>query len=50
VKQVREVACHIDDVIDEYVLHVAQHLHQQSSIAFRQQIGRLLKKIKPHHA
>jgi disease resistance protein RPM1 len=49
VKQVREVAYHIEDVIDEYVLHMAQRLHQQSFIAFLQQIGCLLKKIKPHH-
>jgi disease resistance protein RPM1 len=44
VKQVREVAYHIEDVIDEYVLHVAQRF-----IAFLHKIGRLLKKIKPHH-
>jgi len=49
VKQVREVAYHIEDVIDEYVLHVAHRLHQQSFIAFLHKIGRLLKKIKPHH-
>ncbi|XP_062162299.1 disease resistance protein RPM1-like [Alnus glutinosa] len=49
VKQVREVAYHIEDVIDEYVLHVAQRLHQQSFIASLHKIGRLLKKIKQHH-
>jgi disease resistance protein RPM1 len=50
VKQVREVAYHIEDVIDEYVLHVAQHRHhQQSFIAFLHKIGRLLKKLKPQH-
>jgi disease resistance protein RPM1 len=49
VKQVREVAYHIEDVIDEYVLHMAQHLHQQSFLAFLHKIARLLKKIKPHH-
>jgi disease resistance protein RPM1 len=49
VKQVREVAYHIDDVIDEYVLHMAQRRHQQSFIAFLHKICRLLKTIKPHH-
>jgi disease resistance protein RPM1 len=49
VKQVREVAYHIEDVIDEYVLHMAQRLHQQRFIAFLQKIGCLLKTIKPHH-
>jgi disease resistance protein RPM1 len=49
VKQVREVAYHIEDVIDEHVLHEAQRLHQQSFIAFLHKIGHLLKKIKPHH-
>ncbi|XP_059440343.1 disease resistance protein RPM1-like [Corylus avellana] len=49
VKQVREVAYHIEDVIDEYVLHVAQHRHQQSFIAFLHKIGHLFKKLKPRH-
>jgi disease resistance protein RPM1 len=49
VKQVRELAYHIEDVIDEYVLHMAQPLHQQNFLAFLHKIGRLLKKIKPHH-
>ncbi|KAE8099205.1 hypothetical protein FH972_017205 [Carpinus fangiana] len=48
-KQVREVAYHIEDVIDEYVLQVAQYRHQQSFIAFLNKIGRLLKILKPHH-
>ncbi|XP_062160716.1 disease resistance protein RPM1-like [Alnus glutinosa] len=49
VKQVREVAYHIEDVIDEYVLHMAQRRHQQSFIAFLHKTCRLLKKLKPHH-
>jgi hypothetical protein len=44
VKQVREVSYHIEDVIDEYVLQVAQRLHQQSFIGFLHKIGHLLKK------
>jgi disease resistance protein RPM1 len=46
VKQVREVAYHIEDVIDEYVLQGAQYRHQQGFIAFLHKIGRLLKKLK----
>ncbi|GLT52863.1 hypothetical protein SLA2020_261770 [Shorea laevis] len=49
VKQVREVAYHIEDVIDEYVFHVSQHRHQQSFLAFLHKIGHLLRKLKPHH-
>jgi disease resistance protein RPM1 len=48
-KQVREAAYHIEDVIDEYILHVAQRRHQQTFLAFLNKIGRLLKYIKPHH-
>jgi disease resistance protein RPM1 len=44
VKQVREVAYHIEDVIDEYILHVAQHLRHETFIAFPHKIGHLLKK------
>ncbi|XP_062162216.1 putative disease resistance protein At1g50180 [Alnus glutinosa] len=49
VKQVREVAYHIEDVIDEYVLEGAQCRHQQGFIAFVHKIGRLLKKRKQGH-
>jgi disease resistance protein RPM1 len=49
VKQVREVAYHIEDVIDEYVLHMAQHCHQQSLIGFLHKIGHIFKKLKPRH-
>jgi disease resistance protein RPM1 len=49
VKQVREVAYHIEDVIDEYVLHMAQHRHQQSLIGFLHKIGHIFKKLKPRH-
>jgi disease resistance protein RPM1 len=49
VKQVREVAYHIEDVIDEYVLHMAQHRHQQSLSGFLHKIGHIFKKLKPCH-
>ncbi|KAG6696246.1 hypothetical protein I3842_09G138500 [Carya illinoinensis] len=49
VKQVREVAFHIEDVIDEYILHVAQHRHQHSFASFLHKIGRVLTKLKPCH-
>jgi disease resistance protein RPM1 len=49
VKQVREVAYHIEDIIDEYVLHMAQHCHQQSLIGFLHKIGHIFKKLKPRH-
>ncbi|KAE7996420.1 hypothetical protein FH972_001147 [Carpinus fangiana] len=49
VKQVREVAYHIEDVMDEYVLHMAQHCHQQSLIGFLHKIGHIFKKLKLRH-
>jgi disease resistance protein RPM1 len=48
VKQVREVTYHIEDVIDEYALHMA-HLHRQSLIGFLHKIGHIFNNIKPHH-
>jgi len=49
VKQVREVAYHIEDVIDKYVLLMAQRRHQQSFIAFLHKTCHLLKKLKARH-
>jgi disease resistance protein RPM1 len=49
VKQVREAAYHIEDVIDEYVLHMAQHRHQQIFIGFLHKIGHIFKELKPRH-
>ncbi|XP_059440117.1 putative disease resistance protein At1g50180 [Corylus avellana] len=50
VKQVREAAFHIEDVLDEYILHVAQHHHQHGFVAFLHKIGWLLKKLKPQYS
>lgn len=49
VKQVREAAYHIEDVIDEYILHIAQHRHEKGFVAFLHKISSLLKNLKPHH-
>ncbi|XP_059438808.1 disease resistance protein RPM1-like [Corylus avellana] len=49
VNQVREAAYHIEDVIDEYVFHMAQCRNQQGFIASLHKIGRSLKKLKPRH-
>ena len=48
-KQVREAAYHIEDVIDEYILHIAQQRHKEGFAAFLHKIGSLLKKLKPNH-
>ncbi|KAM3694181.1 hypothetical protein ACJW31_07G040800 [Castanea mollissima] len=49
VKQVREAAYHIEDVIDEYILHIAQHRHEKGFVAFLHKISSLLQNLKPHH-
>jgi disease resistance protein RPM1 len=49
VGEAREATFHIEDVLDEYILHVAQHHHQHGFVAFLYKIGCLLKKLKPHH-
>ena len=46
--EAREAAFHIEDVLDEYILYVAQHRHQHGFVAFLHKIGCLLKKLKPH--
>ncbi|KAE8056464.1 hypothetical protein FH972_013236 [Carpinus fangiana] len=43
VKQVRESAFHIEDVLDEYILRVAQHRQRHGFVAFLHKIGCLLK-------
>ncbi|PON81106.1 hypothetical protein TorRG33x02_230650 [Trema orientale] len=39
VKQVREEAYHIEDVIDEYLLHVEQRRHQRGFIGLLHKTG-----------
>ncbi|KAK9291926.1 hypothetical protein L1049_019878 [Liquidambar formosana] len=49
VKQVREIAYHIEDVVDEYMLRVASRRHRQGFIGFLYKVARLLKKLKISH-
>ena len=50
VKQVREEAYHVEDVVDEYALRVAQNRSQRHGVAdFVCRIGRFMKVLKPHH-
>ena len=45
-KQVREVAFHIEDVIDAYMLHIAGRQDRHGCL---QKIPRFLKKLKARH-
>ncbi|KAB1221490.1 Disease resistance protein RPM1 [Morella rubra] len=50
VKQVRDVAYRIEDVVDEYILHVAQRRRDQDGFpSFLRKTGRLMTKLKPRH-
>ncbi|XP_075664859.1 disease resistance protein RPM1-like [Castanea sativa] len=50
VKQVREKAYHIEDVIDEYILHLAKH-HQgrRKHFRFLLKVFQFTLKLKPRH-
>ena len=41
---IEEVDYHIEDVIDEYILHVAEHCHEKGFDAFLHKIGKKKKK------
>ncbi|KAJ1441195.1 Virus X resistance protein-like, coiled-coil domain [Sesbania bispinosa] len=47
VKQVREVAHRIEDVIDEYLLQVAERRQKRGIIGVVEKIARLLRSIEP---
>nr|XP_023894898.1 disease resistance protein RPM1-like [Quercus suber] len=50
VKQLREEAFHIEDVIDEYILHFAKQTHRQRrSICFLPNVFHFTMKLKPRH-
>ncbi|CAK7323871.1 unnamed protein product [Dovyalis caffra] len=49
VKQAREVAYQIEDVIDEYMLHVAQHHERRGCVGFVHRIASLVIKLQPRH-
>ena len=50
VKQVREEAYHIEDVIDEYILHFAKQPHKRRRrFYFLQKISHITINLKPQH-
>ncbi|PSS24917.1 Disease resistance protein [Actinidia chinensis var. chinensis] len=49
VKQVRQVSHQIEDVIDEYMLHLAKHRQRRGFISFFYKVGHLIRKLKPRH-
>ncbi|GMN63456.1 hypothetical protein TIFTF001_032532 [Ficus carica] len=49
VKQVRDEANHIEDVIDEYLRHVAPRRHESGFVGFLQKIHGSVKQIKARH-
>ncbi|EXC17139.1 Disease resistance protein RPM1 [Morus notabilis] len=48
-KQVREEAFHIEDVIDLYILHVAQHCHSRGFVGLLRRTARMFKALKPRY-
>ncbi|KAE9452363.1 hypothetical protein C3L33_15737, partial [Rhododendron williamsianum] len=49
VKQVRELAYQIEDVMDEYVLHLAENRQRRGFIGFLRKLARSITKLKPQH-
>ncbi|KAF7149915.1 hypothetical protein RHSIM_Rhsim02G0077900 [Rhododendron simsii] len=49
VKQVRELAYQIEDVMDEYILHLAENRQRRGFIGFLRKLARSITKLKPQH-
>ncbi|EOY31832.1 NBS resistance-like protein [Theobroma cacao] len=49
VKYVREAAFQIEDIVDEYMLHLEEHRDQRGCMASFQRIARLIKNLKKRH-
>ncbi|KAI4356085.1 hypothetical protein L6164_000133 [Bauhinia variegata] len=49
VKQLREIAFRIEDIIHEYMIYVGQHTHHRGYIASLHNIASSIKTLKPRH-
>ncbi|XP_058202698.1 disease resistance protein RPM1-like [Rhododendron vialii] len=49
VKQVRALAYEIEDVMDEYILHLAENRKRRGFIGFLRKLTRSITKLKPQH-
>ncbi|KAH7857709.1 hypothetical protein Vadar_015627 [Vaccinium darrowii] len=49
VKQVRAVAYQIEDVMDEYILHLAENRQRRGFIGFLRKLSRSITKLRPQH-
>ncbi|KAF7151382.1 hypothetical protein RHSIM_Rhsim02G0080700 [Rhododendron simsii] len=49
VKQVRVVAYQIEDVMDEYILHLAKNRQRRGFLDFLRKLARSITKLKPRH-
>ncbi|KAG5560907.1 hypothetical protein RHGRI_004064 [Rhododendron griersonianum] len=49
VKQVRALAYEIEDVMDEYMLHLAENRKRRGFIGFLRKLTRSITKLKPQH-
>ncbi|KAH7856405.1 hypothetical protein Vadar_000940 [Vaccinium darrowii] len=49
VKQVRALAYQIEDVMDEYMLHLAENQQRRGFISFLRKLARSITKLKPQH-
>lgn len=49
IKQVREAAYHIEDVIDEYLLRITRNHQERGIVGLVRKMTRLVQKMKPKH-